>query len=52
MKIDTHIRHVTKSDANLFLELGFPEEEAQQLYLASQQQINHATQFKEQHTAE
>ena len=28
MKIDTEIRHVTKAGANVFLELGFSEEEA------------------------
>ena len=31
MTIDTKIRHVTKPGANLFLELGFPAEEAAQL---------------------
>ena len=40
MKIDTEIRHVTKADADLFLELGFPPEEARRLHLASQQKIN------------
>jgi hypothetical protein len=40
MTIDTKIRHVTKPGANLFLELGFPEEEAARLHAASQKQIN------------
>ncbi len=48
MKIDTEIRHVTKPGENLFLELGFPHEEAQWLYLASQQQINDTRRLKEQ----
>lgn len=48
MKIDTEIRHVTKAGANLFLELGFPQEEAQRLHMASQQQINDTKQLKEQ----
>jgi len=52
MKIDTEIRHVTKPGANLFLELGFSQEEAQRLHLASQQQINDTKQLKEQLMAE
>ncbi len=48
MKIDTEIRHVTKPGANLFLELGFPPEEARRLHLASQQQINDTKLLKEQ----
>ncbi|HBN9817929.1 TPA: XRE family transcriptional regulator [Pseudomonas aeruginosa] len=48
MKIDTEIRHVTKPGANLFLELGFPPEEAKRLHQASQQQINDTRQLKEQ----
>lgn len=47
MKIDTVIRHVTKPDANLFLELGFPPEEAERLYLASEKQIIETEQLKE-----
>lgn len=39
MKIDTAIRHVAKPGANLFLELGFPPEEAERLHLASKRQI-------------
>ncbi|WP_298012412.1 XRE family transcriptional regulator [uncultured Castellaniella sp.] len=52
MKIDTEIRHVTKPGANLFLELGFPPEEARRLYMASRQQINDSRQLKEQLMAE
>ena len=52
MKIDTEIRHVTKSGANLFQELGFPLEEAKRLHLASQQQINDTRKIKEQLMAE
>jgi len=48
MKIDTEIRHVTKSDANLFLELGFPAEEAKRLQAATRQQINDTRLLKEQ----
>lgn len=48
MKIDTEIRHVTKAGANLFLDLGFPPEEARRLYLASQKQINDTRQLKEE----
>jgi len=52
VKINTEIRHVTKPGTNLFLELGFPQEEAQRLHLASQQQINDTKQLKEQLMAE
>ncbi len=52
MKIDTDVRHVTKPGANLFLELGFPPEEARRLHQASQQQINDTRQLKEQLMAE
>ncbi|MDT0498728.1 XRE family transcriptional regulator [Algiphilus sp. W345] len=48
MNIDTEIRHVTKPDANLFLELGFPAEEAARLHAASLQQINDTRLLKEQ----
>jgi len=40
MKIDTEIRHVTKAGANLFLELGFTQNEAKRLQAASRKQIN------------
>lgn len=48
MKIDTEIRHVTKPGANLFLELGFPADEARRLREASRQQINDTRLLKEQ----
>lgn len=48
MKIDTEINHVTKPDANLFLELGFSPEEAERLHMASKKQINETKQLKEQ----
>ena len=31
MKIDTEFRHVTPADGNIFLDLGFPPEEAEKL---------------------
>ena len=52
MKIDTDVRQVTKPGANLFLERGFPPEEARRLHQASQQQINDTRQLKEQLMAE
>src|SRR3984885_9910309 len=48
MTIDTKIRHVTKPGDNLFLDLGFPAEEAQRLHAASQKQINDTRLLKEQ----
>lgn len=48
MKIDTEIGHVTKPGANLFLELGFPAEEAERLQQASRKQINDTQLLKEQ----
>ena len=50
--IDTKVRHVTKPGANLFLELGFPAEEAKRLQAASQKQINDTRLLKEQLMAE
>ncbi len=47
-KIDTAIHHVSKPGANLFLELGFPPDEAKRLHRASQQQINDTRLLKEQ----
>lgn len=38
--------------ANLFLELEFPPEKAERLYLASKKQINEAEQLKEEFMAE
>src|ERR1700760_2578635 len=48
MTIDTKIRQVPKPGANLFLELGFPAEEAKRLHVASQKQINDTRLLKEQ----
>ena len=48
MKIDTEIRHVTKSGANLFLELGFTPDEAKRLQAASRKQINDTRLLKQQ----
>jgi predicted XRE-type DNA-binding protein len=48
MKIDTEIRHVTKPGANLFLELGFPPDEAKRLQTASRKQIDDARILKRQ----
>jgi predicted XRE-type DNA-binding protein len=48
MKIDIEIRHVTKLGANLFLELGFPPDEAKRLQAASRKQINDTRILKEQ----
>jgi len=48
MTVDTEIRHVTKSGANLFLELGFPPEEAKRLQAASRKQINDPLRLKKQ----
>lgn len=48
MKIDTEIRHVTKSDVNLFLDLGFSAEDAKRLQTDSRKQINDPHQLKEQ----
>jgi transposase/predicted XRE-type DNA-binding protein len=46
--IDTKVRHVTRSGVNLFLELGFPADEAERLHAASQKQINDTRLLKEQ----
>lgn len=48
MTIDTEVRHVTKPGANLFLELGFPPEEAKRLQAASRKQINDTLRLKKQ----
>lgn len=39
MTIDTKIRHVTKSGANLFRELGFAPDEAERFQAESTQKI-------------
>lgn len=48
MKSDHEVRHVTKSGANLFLELGFPPAEARRLNAASRKQINDTLRLKRQ----
>jgi predicted XRE-type DNA-binding protein len=48
MTIDTEIRRVTKSGANLFLELGFSAAEARRLHAASRKQINETRLLKQQ----
>jgi predicted XRE-type DNA-binding protein len=48
MKIDTAVRHVTKSGANIFLELGFPPAEARRLHAASRKQFNETRRLKRQ----
>ena len=48
MKTDTKIGHVTKSGANLFLELGFSPAEAKRLQAASRKQINDTRLLKRQ----
>lgn len=48
MKIDTDVRHFTKRGSNLFLELGFPSDEAARLQAASRRQINDTRLLKEQ----
>jgi predicted XRE-type DNA-binding protein len=48
MKIDTEVRHVSKPGANLFLELGFPPNEARRLQAASRRQINDTRLLKQQ----
>lgn len=48
MTIDTQIRHVTKSGANLFRELGFAPDEAERFQAESRQQINDTRVLKEQ----
>ncbi len=48
MKIDTEIRHITKAGANIFLELGFPPEEAKRYQAESQKRINDTKMLKEQ----
>ena len=48
MTIDTKIQHVTKPDANIFLELGFEPAEAARLHAESQQRISDTRALKEQ----
>ncbi|QXF34729.1 XRE family transcriptional regulator [Photorhabdus luminescens] len=46
-KIDTEIRRVTPAGHNIFSELGFTEQEAQQLHTTSLQEIENTLQIKE-----
>ena len=46
--IDTKTRHVTKPGANLFAELGFEKELAEQYYAQSEKQIKELRALKEQ----
>ncbi len=48
MTINTKIQHVTKSGANIFLDLGFEPAEAARLQTESQQRINDTKMLKEQ----
>jgi predicted XRE-type DNA-binding protein len=48
MKIDTEIRHVTKAESNISLDLGFTPEEAKRLQAASRKQINDTRLLKQQ----
>jgi hypothetical protein len=45
MTIDTKIRHMTQSGADIFLELGFPLDEAKRLQAAAQQ-VNDAKRYE------
>ena len=45
--IDTKIRHVTQPGANLFVELGFDLNEAEQLQIESRKRINDTKVLKE-----
>ncbi|MFP2508286.1 helix-turn-helix domain-containing protein [Buttiauxella gaviniae] len=47
-KIDTRIRHITPAGTNIFLDLGFSSEEAEQLYADSTNEIANAKAIKEQ----
>jgi predicted XRE-type DNA-binding protein len=47
-KIDTQIRHITKSGANLFAELGFSPEDASRYQVESRERIDHTLALKEQ----
>lgn len=47
-KIDTQVRHVTKSGANLFAELGFSPDDARRFQAESQARIDYTLTLKEQ----
>ncbi|KER02112.1 hypothetical protein MEG1DRAFT_03235 [Photorhabdus temperata subsp. temperata Meg1] len=46
-KIDTEIRRVTPAGHNIFSELGFTEQEAQQLHVTSLREIENTLRSKE-----
>ena len=46
MDIDTKIRHITPPGANLFAELGFAPDEAEQFNAELRQQVDQAKQLK------
>ncbi|WP_240042354.1 hypothetical protein [Photorhabdus khanii] len=46
-KIDTEIRRATPAGHNIFSELGFTEQEAQQLHTTSLREIENTLQIKE-----
>jgi len=48
MLVDTETRHVTEVGANIFLDLGFEKEIAEQYFEQSLQQINEMQALKEQ----
>ena len=50
--IDTEVRHVTRPGANLFLELGFPPDEAAWLQASSQERIREALERRDPEQAE
>lgn len=47
-KIDTQVRHVTKSGANLFAELGFSPDDARRFQAESKARIDYTLTLKEQ----
>lgn len=47
-KIDTVIRHRTEANGNVFLDVGFPPDEAARLLREADEQIDAATQLKQQ----
>lgn len=47
MTIDTLLRHITPADGNIFLDLGFPPEEASTLLAETDKVISEKRAFKE-----
>jgi hypothetical protein len=52
MDIDTKIRHITPPGANLFAELGFAPDEAEQFNAELRRQVDEDRQLKRQLTQE